>query len=213
MSRRTGDPDALAGTPELPHDREAGAIADRYLREGADATAEAERLRRYPEAGSRQERDWLLDPPSVGRGGEVSGTMSPVSATQLGEATTAVTALRLDRADAQHRLERIRHWMLEDPEFERSFWGSIRRNAEKGQRHAQNAILRLIYGWQEHDNLAEKLGATIDEARRALNVVGETSNLTEDDVAENVLVFFRWYREVRPERAKELFERMARDRD
>jgi hypothetical protein len=158
-------------------DSEAERIAAMYLRRDADRSA-------------------VLNP-GVGVRGE---QLAPLAAGELNTASEVISAMGLDRSDATIRLDAIRAWLLSDPTFERDLWGAIRYGANKGSRHCMNAILRLVYGWQENDNIAEKLGATLDEAKRALNTTSEVSRMTIDDLIDAAISFTQFVKEHYPDK-------------
>ncbi len=153
----------------------------------------------YPDPGGAAERERLLHPTGGYRGREGA----PLSATDLNTMTGEML-----RKDSTDRLARVRQWMLDDPTFEYDFWRAIRSHALRGMRHAQNAVLRVLYNWQENDNIATALGATMDEARSALTTVAAAANLTLDDLMENFMTFAEMLKDKFPQRFAELRRRI-----
>lgn len=182
----------------LETEAEAKALAESYLSGGDEAAA--------------RERERLLHPVVHGAGGPVEGSpIGPAEGKDIGE---GIAALALDTSDAPVRLAKIRAWLLSDPAFEPELWGAMRVQARRGSRHAQAWIMRLVYGWQLYDNLAEKLGgASIDEARAALQMVSETKTLSEDDLIENGIAFFRWVRKSFPHKWDDVYLRLGKEED
>lgn len=167
------------------------------------------------EAAAR-ERERLLNPmPPAGYRGDKTKPGAPLSATEMRQALDAPAAMAMDRPDATERLEGIRRWLLDDPTFERDLWTSIREKWFRfGYRHCLSALLRVVYGWRDNETVQVQLGgATVEQARDALNTVTEAGMLDEHDVAENGLAFFRWYRGRHPERWTAILDRMNRDHD
>lgn len=165
-----------------------------------------------PKAGSGEERTRLLHPTVVGLGG-VPEERGPLNPTETKAVIGVVDAVGLDQPDAEVRLERIRDWMLADPTFEQDFWRSMRELARRGVRHAAQLVVRLIYGWHDADDVAKKLGASLDEARSALKTVGETRTMTLEDLAENGITFFRLFRKLKPELWDEVYRRLGMEDD
>lgn len=196
---RRGHSDPTAGLQTRAEiEAEAQALAQQYIGQGDEAAA--------------VERARLLHPTVRGAGGPVEG--SPVGPVEGKDIVDGIGALALDTSDAPVRLAKIRTWLLSDPTFEPELWGAMRVQARRGSRHAQAWIMRLVYGWQLYDNLAEKLGgATIDEARAALNMVSETRTLSEDDLIENGIQFFRWVRKAFPEKWSGVYLRLGKEDD
>jgi hypothetical protein len=187
-------------------------VDDAIRKLGGDPSLPLPPVEAYPPAGEAgDESERLLKPTFRGKGGALlqGAPLMPGEVKEL----SVVMALGLDKPEAEGRLARMRHYLLSKPGFEEALWDAMAMLAFRGVRHAWEAISCLLYGWNNNDDMAKRLGASLDEARDALKTVSDTRTMILEDLIENGIRFFRMVRRLKPELWPEVYRRLGQEDD